>query len=49
MGDSFQVHVFDDPGLEMLPECDGCMCYNHGKTAVFERFHCFHLFGDLVS
>ena len=20
-GDSFQVHVFDDPGMEMLPEC----------------------------
>ena len=32
VGDSFQVHVFDDPGLEMLPECGGCMCYNHSKT-----------------
>ena len=49
MGDSFQVHVFDDPGLEMLPECGGCMCYNHSKTVVFEWFHCFHLFTDLVS
>ena len=49
MGDSFQVHVFDDPGLEMLPECGGCMCYNHSKTEVFEWFHCFHLFTDLVS
>ena len=26
VGDSFQTHVFDDPGLEMLPECGGCMC-----------------------
>ena len=26
VGDSFQVHVFDDPGMEMLPECSGCMC-----------------------
>ena len=25
VGDSFQVHVFDDPGLDMLPECGGCM------------------------
>ena len=26
VGDSVQVHVFDDPGMEMLPECGGCMC-----------------------
>ena len=26
VGDSFQVHVFDDPGVEMLRECNGCMC-----------------------
>ena len=26
VGDSFQVHVFDDPGVEMLPECGGRMC-----------------------
>ena len=24
-GDSFQVHVFGDPGMEMMPECNGCM------------------------
>ena len=23
MGDSFQVHVFGDPGMEMMPECNG--------------------------
>ena len=22
-GDSFQVHVFGDPGIEMIPECNG--------------------------
>ena len=26
VADSFQTYVFDDPGLEMLPECSGCMC-----------------------
>ena len=26
VGDSFQTHVFDDPGLEILLECGGCMC-----------------------
>ena len=26
MGDGFQVHVFGDPGMEMMPECNGCMC-----------------------
>ena len=26
VGDSFQSHAFDDPGLEILPECGGCMC-----------------------
>ena len=34
-GDSFQVHVFDDPEVEMLLECCGCMCYNHNKTVCF--------------
>ena len=23
MGDSFQVHVFGDPGMEMMPDCGG--------------------------
>ena len=32
MGDGFQVHVFDDPEVEMLLESGGCMCYNHGKN-----------------
>ena len=31
MGDSFQVHVFGDPGMEMMPECNGCMCYKQKK------------------
>ena len=32
MGDGFQVHVFDDPEVEMLLESGGCMCYNQGFT-----------------
>jgi hypothetical protein len=24
-GDSFQVHVFGDAGMEMMPECNGFM------------------------
>ena len=35
MGDSFQVHVFGDPVMEMMPECSGCRCLNHGKTGGF--------------
>ena len=35
MGDCFQVHVFGDPGMEMLPECNGCMCYKHCKNNLF--------------
>ena len=49
LGDSFQVHVFGDPGMEMMPECNGCMCYNHVKTMCFEWFRFFYLFTDLVS
>ena len=26
VGDSLQVYVFGDPGMEMLPECRGWMC-----------------------
>ena len=32
MGDGVQVHVFGDPGTEMMPECTGCMCYNPSKN-----------------
>jgi hypothetical protein len=35
VGDSFQVHVFGDPGMEMMPECSGCMCYKHSKNCGF--------------
>ena len=35
----FQIDVFDDPGVEMLPEAGGCMCYNNHKHRVFEWFH----------
>ena len=35
MGYCFQVHVFGDPGVEMMPESSGCMCYNHCKNNGF--------------
>ena len=35
MGGCFPVHVFGDPGVEMMPECRGCMCYNHSKNCGF--------------
>ena len=49
MEDCFQVHVFSDPWMEMMPDCRGCMCYNLSKTDVFEWFHFFHFFTKLVS
>ena len=49
MGDSFQVHVFGDPGMEMMLECSGCMCLNHCKTNVCLIVAFVHLFTDLVS
>ena len=47
MEDSFQVHVFSDPGMEMMLKPDGWMCTV--KTLVFERFHFFDLSTNLVS
>ena len=35
MGDSFQVLVFDDLGMEILLELDGWMALNHCKYCVF--------------
>ena len=35
MGDWFQVPVFSDAGMEMMLECDGCMCLNHSKKLWF--------------
>ena len=34
-GESLQVQVFGDPGMEMMPECNGCMCYKHNKDICF--------------
>ena len=44
MGDCFQVHVFGDPGMEMMPECSVCMCYIHSKNKGFERDFTFTTF-----
>ena len=46
MGDGFQVHVFGDPGMEMMPECSGCMCYNHCKNCGFREVSLFLLFHE---
>jgi hypothetical protein len=35
MGDSFQVHAFGDPGMEMMPEWSGCMCLIYSKNSGF--------------
>ena len=32
---SFQVHVFGDPGMEMMPECRVCMFLNHCTNCGF--------------
>ena len=32
---SSQVPLFEDPLVEMLPECDGCMCFNQSKNCCF--------------
>ena len=47
MGDWFQVHVFSDPGVEMLLESSGCMCYRHNENNGFRdisRFPLIHEF-----
>ena len=39
MRDSFQVHLFDDLGVEMLSESGGCLCLNYCKNyCVFNGF-----------
>ncbi len=32
---SFQVHDFGGRGMEIILECNGCMCHNHCKNNVF--------------
>ena len=49
MGGSFQVHVFSDPGMEMMLECSGCMCLNHRENCGFREIPLFQLFMNLVS
>ncbi len=43
VGDSFQVHVFDDPEVEMLLESSGCLCYKHNKNNGFRDISRFPL------
>ena len=35
MGDSLQVHVLGDPGMEVMPESGGCMWYKRCKNNDF--------------
>ena len=46
IGDSFQVHVFGDPGMEMMPECSVCMCCEHSKNNCYRDIS---LFTNLLS
>jgi hypothetical protein len=43
MGDGSQVHVFGDPGMEMMSESGGCMCYKHSKNNGFSDISLFPL------
>ena len=47
IGDCLQVHVFGDPGMEMMPECNGCMCYKHSKNNGFSDISLFPLIPEL--
>ena len=49
LGESFQVHVFRAPRMEMMPECNDWMCHNHCKNNVFWRISLFYLFSNSVS
>jgi len=44
MGDSLQVHVFGDAGMELMPESSCCMCYERGKNDGFREISLFPLF-----
>ena len=41
MGDGSQVHVFGDPGMEMMSESGGCMSYKHRKNSGFRYISLF--------
>ena len=43
MGDRFQVLVLGDPGMEMMSESGGCMCYKHCKNNGFSDISHFPL------
>ena len=43
LGDRFQVHVLGDPGMEMMSESGGCMCYKHSKNNGFSDISLFPL------
>ena len=47
MGDCFQVHVFGDPGMEMMPECSVCMCYIQNKNKGLREISHFQLFHEI--
>jgi hypothetical protein len=46
VGDSFQVHVFGDPGMEMMPECNGRLCYGNIKQLFSNEFIFLYLLSN---
>ena len=46
MEHGFQVHVFGDPGMEMMPEGGVCMCCGHSKN---NGYRDISLFTNLLS
>ena len=45
-----KVHDFGGRGMEIILECNGCMCHNRfKKPCVLGDFTFFHLFSSLVS
>ena len=49
MAGSFRVHLFDDPGVEIMPESNGCTCSNHNEKTIVNGCQCFHLGTKLGS
>ena len=49
MANGLQVHLFEDLGVEMVPESNGHMCLNHGKNLGFCEVSLFPLIHDFSS
>jgi len=47
LGDSFQVHAFDGPGVEVLSESGGCVLLPSRKGRFWVVSHLFNLFTNV--